>query len=71
MKVGDLVRCRAVVSESPANLSTPAYIGVVIAMNDGHAEVFGGHDIDGIVSWRGISGRHWWEMEDLTLVEAR
>ena len=53
MKVGDLVNCPAVVSESPANLDTPAYLGVVIAVGDALAEVAGGHDIDGIVNWQG------------------
>ena len=71
MKVGDLVNCPAVVSESPANLSTAAYIGVVTALYDRHIEVFGGHDIDGIVSWQGVRGVQWWVKEDLTLVEAR
>ena len=71
IKVGDLVNCPAVVSESPANLDTPAYLGVVISVGDALAEVAGGHDIDGIVNWQGKQGQTLWGIEELTVVGAR
>ncbi len=71
IKVGDLVNCPAVVSESPANLPTPSYLGVVISVGKTMVEVVGGHDIDGIVNWQGKQGQTHWEKEELTVVGAR